>query len=103
MTMNKTLLDLFKRIQALTENPHWTADRRWTIADLAGRGTSVIVTAELEQQLKPMMTLELQSIVKRFLKYSFDGIEYTWANLTEEEKTFATDEEYRKLVAWVRS
>ena len=48
------------------------------------------------------MTPELEAIIKKFLRYSFDGIEYMWDNLTTEEKTFATDEEFQKLVAWVK-
>lgn len=51
----------------------------------------------------PAMTPEMEDIIRRFLQYSFDGIQYQWANLTEDEKTFATEAEYEKLVAWIQA
>lgn len=38
----KAALAAFKRIQALAENPHWTADRRWRIGEIAGEGLSLL-------------------------------------------------------------
>jgi hydroxymethylpyrimidine/phosphomethylpyrimidine kinase len=35
-------IDALKRIQALAENPHWTADRRWRIGELAGQGLTLL-------------------------------------------------------------
>jgi hypothetical protein len=49
------------------------------------------------------MTPEMEDIIRRFLQYSFDGIQYQWDNLTEDEKTFATEAEYEKLVVWVQA
>jgi hypothetical protein len=34
--------DCLKRIQALAENPYWTADRRWKIAELAAQALSAL-------------------------------------------------------------
>lgn len=40
------LLDRANRIQALAENPHWSADRRWRIGELAGEQMSLIRPAK---------------------------------------------------------
>jgi hypothetical protein len=44
---------------------------------------------------------ELADIIKRFLKYSFKDIEYSWENLTERERTFCTEAEFQRLKEWV--
>ena len=36
------LFEILKRINALATNPHWTADRRWRIAELAEEGMRAI-------------------------------------------------------------
>jgi hypothetical protein len=33
---------LLGKIEALCENPHWTAERRWRIADLSRKAQSVL-------------------------------------------------------------
>jgi hypothetical protein len=38
--------DLFKRIQALCENPHWTSERRWRISELASEGLSALAKSK---------------------------------------------------------
>lgn len=55
MDSNKAL-DVLKRIQALAENPHWTAERRWRIAELAGEGLSALAPSDppgFKQELSP--------------------------------------------------
>lgn len=36
------LRDLLTRISALCTNPHWTSERRWTIAELAAKGLRLL-------------------------------------------------------------
>jgi len=45
---------------------------------------------------------ELKPIIKKFLRYSFNDIDYNYDSLTEHEQSFATREEFEKLVAWVK-
>lgn len=47
--------------------------------------------------------VHLQDLIKRFLLYSFEDIHFQWNNLTAAEKTFATEEEFKALMEWVRS
>lgn len=45
----------------------------------------------------------LLAVVKRFLNYSFEDIDFKYDDLTETEKKLATREEFEKLAAWVKS
>lgn len=38
----KEVVELLKQIEALANNPHWTADRRWTIAAKAKQARKLI-------------------------------------------------------------
>jgi hypothetical protein len=44
---------------------------------------------------------QLADIIKRFLRYAFKDIEYSWENLTVEERTFCTEAEFQRLKEWV--
>lgn len=43
-----------------------------------------------------------EKIIKKFLRYAFNDIDYNYDNLTETEKGLATRDEFEKLVAWVK-
>jgi hypothetical protein len=45
----------------------------------------------------------VDTIVKRFLHYAFEDIGYKYEHLTEQEKSFCTEEEFKKLVKWLKS
>lgn len=44
----------------------------------------------------------ISDTTKKFLKYSFEEINYTYEQLTPTEKSFCTREEFEELVKWVK-
>lgn len=52
-----SLHDVLTRINALTENPHWTTDRRWRIGELARIGLSIVNTEMKEKEHAPQTSV----------------------------------------------
>lgn len=44
----------------------------------------------------------MNETIKKFLKYAFEQIDYSYDGLTETEKTLATRKEFEALVKWVK-
>ncbi len=44
----------------------------------------------------------LAPIIKKFLNYSFEEIEYRYSKLTPTEKEFCTFEQWLRLVDWIK-
>jgi hypothetical protein len=46
---------------------------------------------------------KLAKVIKNFLKYSFEPIEFKYDDLTQNEKAQCTREEFEELVAWIKA
>jgi hypothetical protein len=49
---------------------------------------------------KPKRTNE--EIAKKFLKYSFHDINYTYKDLADGEKALCSKSEFERLIAWIQ-
>lgn len=56
-------------------------------------------------QFKKYETLprELNATVARFLRYSFEDVDYNYDDLTDQEQRLTTPKEFKQLVAWTKS
>jgi hypothetical protein len=44
----------------------------------------------------------ISAVTKKFLKYSFEEIDFTYEQLTPEEKSLCTKDEFEELVKWLK-
>lgn len=44
----------------------------------------------------------IDAVTKRFLKYSFEEINYKYDQLTAAEREFCSREEFEELVKWIK-
>lgn len=46
---------------------------------------------------------EVAMAIKAFLEYSFEPIDYQYSGLTPQEKELCDEEDWEKMMAWLRS
>jgi hypothetical protein len=49
-----------------------------------------------------ILTPETALVIHKFLVYAFEPIDYQWKNLTTQEKALCTEEDFNKVIAWMK-
>lgn len=74
---------------------------RWLLGLVQGQEQAERMLTETLQLLESLRKRE--PVMKRFFHYSFEDVHYEYANLTDQEKSLCTPEQFEDMMLWLRT